>query len=190
MELINECSIGIKNSLELLSSSLKTTTFNFNTSELTPFTVKGCERESPAWDRLGREFEKIPSPVLYWFEILSDIDPSEIYQLISTFKNNQIPGATFRAVPALRPAHLLSDSKILYVGCCQSTTFVSRMFWHFGYYNVGRTQGLQLCHWSQPFNMNIQINVISFPQGAKHLIYVYENYMAVKMNPITGKHRG
>ena len=72
MELINECSAGIRKPLDSLSNELNTVSFTFNTSELTPFTEKVCESQSSAWDRLGREFEKIPSPVLYWFKRLSN----------------------------------------------------------------------------------------------------------------------
>jgi hypothetical protein len=190
MELINECSAGVKKSLDALSRELDKVSFTFNTSELIPFTEKGCERKSPAWDRLGKEFAKVPSPILYWFEILSTEEPIKIYHAIKNFKDQQLPGNSFRAVPALKPISKIGNSSILYVGCCGSTTFLNRMFWHFGYYNVGRTQGLQLCRWAQPLNLALKITAVVFPKEAKHLIYVYEKYFAEKMNPIIGKHKG
>ena len=189
MELINECSEQIKKSVAAVSWDLKPVIFSFNTSQLTPFTEKGCERENSVWNDLGHKFEKISSPVLYWFKILSNTDPNNIYRKIKQFRDNQVPGSSFRSVPALKPLMQVGNSHILYVGCCGSTTFVSRMFWHFGYYHVGRTQGLQLCHWAQPLAMEIEINAITFPKEAKDLIYVYEKYFAQKLKPIIGKHK-
>lgn len=190
IEIINECSEKIKRSVTKVSIDLKTVSFHFNTSKLTPFTEKGCQEQSPVWIELGEKFEKVSGPVLYWFKIMSNTAPAEIYQTIKQFREKQVPGNSFRSVPALKPFSQVGNSKILYVGCCGSTTFVSRMFWHFGYYHVGRTQGLQLCHWSQPLNMEVEINAIVFPKEAKELIYVYEKHFAQYMQPIIGKHRG
>ncbi len=190
MDIINDCSAEIKKSLDLLTNQLFTLKYNFNTSELIPYIGKGSEKQSTAWDRLGREFKKVPSPVLYWFDVLSEINHLKIYQQIKDFRDHQEPDDKFRAVPALKPISKIKESRILYVGCCGTTTFINRMFWHFGYYRVGRTQGLQLCHWSQPLKLEIEINVMVFPQQAKHLIYVYEKYMAEKLKPLIGKHKG
>lgn len=95
-------------------------------------------------------------------------------------------GETFRYLPALKK-NSGTTSKTLYVGCCASTKLVDRMFWHFGYYKVGQTQGLQLCHWSRPLGADISIHVIQLPLAAKDLVYVYEKLVAQKLMPIIGK---
>jgi len=188
-ELINECSIGLTKSISTISNNIEQASFSFNTSELIQYTAKGCESSCPVWVRLGYRLKEYRSPILYWFEIVSEVDVDKILSHLILFKNNQIIGnPNFRAIPALKKRIENNHSKILYVGCCRTTKLIDRMFWHFGYYNIGRTQGLQLCHWAQEFNLDIKLHVMIFPAEARLLIEVYEKYLAGKLKPIVGIH--
>lgn len=188
--LVVDCSTEILKSLPGINDDVKEISFSFNTSELIEFTEKGCEKNCPVWQRLGYKFREHSSPLLYWFEIESEIDNSEIFACLQLFKSasNKADISTFRAIPTLRNKSADNKSKILYVGCCRTTKLIDRMFWHFGYYNVGRTQGLQLCHWARKFNLSMKISVITFPKEATGLIEVYERYFAEQLQPLIGKH--
>jgi hypothetical protein len=187
--IVSNCSEEILKSLSNINDNIKQISFSFNTSELIEFAGKGCEKQCPVWQRLGYKFKEHNSPLLYWFEIKSAFDIDALLSHLNDFKINQNKSdIVFRATPALKSKIENKDSKILYVGCCRTTKLINRLFWHFGYYNVGRTQGLQLCHWTRDFSLDIDINVITFPQEVDTLIEVYEKYFAKCLNPIIGKH--
>jgi len=185
-ELIEEYNERIKNSLQTISENCKEHCFQFNTGELVPFTGKDSEKNCPAWQRLWRPFKQISSPVVYWFQLTSDTNPADVFEAAKKCKEAQVADETFRYLPALKK-NGGTTSKTLYVGCCASTKFDARMFWHFGYYKVGQTQGLQLCHWSRPLAADISIHVLQLPPEAKDLVYVYEKLVAQKLTPIIGK---
>jgi hypothetical protein len=175
--------------LSNINDNIKQISFSFNTSELIEFAGKDCEKSCPVWQRLGYEFKEHNSPLLYWFEIESEVDNSEILSRLQLFRvEKSKTDIDFRAIPAFRNNSLDNKTKVLYVGCCRTTKLIDRMFWHFDYYNVGRTQGLQLCHWAREFNLSIKLNVITFPREAKNLIEVYERFFAEKLQPLIGMH--
>lgn len=177
----------IKNTLDFISENCFSFSFDFNTSKLVNYSGKGSESDCPVWKQLGIQFMEIKSPVVYWFTFSPLLNGEEVFKRIKAFKENQPKDERFRYLPALK-SRRDEFSNTLYVGCCGSTKLIDRMFWHFGYYKTGRTQGLQLCHWSKSLNLNVTIDIIQFPIEAKELIYVYEKMIADKLNPITGKH--
>ena len=157
----------------------------FNASELLPFTADKPEKGCKIWAELWAKFEKTTNPVVYLFDVLSEHKTQEVYNIIDTAKN-EIPSRTF---PSTRINNKESESKTLYVGSCAKTLICQRLFWHTGYYKVGGTQGLQLCHWTRSFtNLMLRVNVLILPYEAQELTAMYEHQIARKMNPIIGKH--
>lgn len=177
----------IKTNLDYISLNCHEDKFVFNTAELLPYIGKGSETNCPVWQELGWRFSKISSPVVYWFEMHEGTDPVAVFTAAKKCKNYQnIEDVNFRHLPSMRE-NCPSISPTLYVGCCGSTTLINRMFWHFGYYSTGKTQGLQLCHWSRELDLKLTIHTLSLPIEAKDFIYVYEKQIAKKLKPIIGK---
>jgi hypothetical protein len=158
---INACNQQLTVAISQAAESSKVLEFSFNTGKLVQYKGSGSEKNCPEWDRLGWQFEKLSSPLVYYFSIPEKISSEIIFQSISEYKNQQKGKPDFRSVPALRN-NFLRNSTTLYVGCCASTKLSARMFWHFGYYKVGATQGLQLCHWAKPLNLELKLQSFSF----------------------------
>jgi len=64
-------------------------------------------------------------------------------------------------------------------------TIASRIFHHLGYYRVGSTQGLQLCHWSKH---KLKLSVVQFPKEAEPYLNIIEKLFALKFKPLLGRH--
>lgn len=184
---ISECNEQLTAAINLAAESNKVFEFSFNTGNLVQYQGAGSEKKCPEWERLGWQFEQLKSPLVYFFSLPEDISSEMIFQSISEFKDQQKGKPDFRSVPALRN-NFPRNSTTLYVGCCASTKLSARMFWHFGYYKVGATQGLQLCHWAKPLNLELKITVIQFSTQLKDIVYLYEKLLANELKPIIGKH--
>jgi hypothetical protein len=145
-EVIKEFNSKIKDNLDHISEECIQNQFRFRTGELVAYSGQYCEHECSVWQRLGKEFKKVGSPVVYWFEMDKRINPVTVFATAKECKFSQnLNDINFRHLPSMRET-CPSGSNILYVGCCGSTSLMDRMFWHFGYYKTGKTQGLQLCH--------------------------------------------
>ena len=130
-------------------------------------------------------FEKLGSitgPVVYWFEIVSDISAEDVRKFISDYKYSE----DAKSVPALKTKYS-KDSKILYVGKVKRK-FWGRVIQHLGYYQVKRTQGLQLYHWAKDIGLKVRLHAFEFEQEMEDLVSIIERKMARNLNPITGKH--
>jgi hypothetical protein len=186
-ELILEYNKRIKDNLDHINENCIPNQFYFRTGELVPYSGQHSEDKCSAWQRLGQRFREVKSPVVYWFEMNKEIDPVAVFTVAKKCKNSQnLDDINFRHLPSMHE-NCPTISNILYVGCCGSTSLMDRMFWHFGYYRTGKTQGLQLCHWSRGLNLELAIHTLSFPDEAKDFIYVYEKQIAQKLKPIIGK---
>jgi hypothetical protein len=56
---------------------------------------------------------------------------------------------------------------------------------HFGYYEIGTTQGLQLAYWAKK---NLTLNVMALPKESSDYLDLLEKLLARKLNPLCGKH--
>ena len=184
---IQNCNEQLITAISQAAESSKVFKFSFNTGNLAQYNGSDSEKHCPEWQRLCWQFEQLASPLIYYFSIKEEGLSELIYHTISEFKNQQKGQPDFRSVPALR-GNFRRNSTTLYVGCCASTKAAARMFWHFGYYKVGATQGLQLCHWARPLNLEMTITAIQFSTHLKDIVYLYEKLLANDLKPIIGKH--
>lgn len=140
--------------------------------------IRSSEEHIEVFNKLGA----IKGPVVYWFEILSPTSTEIIRKLISEYKYSE--GA--KSVPALKLKYY-RESKALYVGKVKRN-FWGRVIQHLGYYNVKRTQGLQLYHWAKNIDLKVRLHAFEFEPEMEDLISVFELKFARMLKPITGKH--
>ena len=161
----------------------QTITYSFNTAELQEYTGKGTEANCQVWASIWKRFNSQNKPVVYWFEMDTDSKGAKmIFQKLCAYKG------TARNVPAVKTNFNHWDTKTLYVGCCTKTSFVSRIFWHLGYYKNGDTQGLQLCHWAKEMDIRLTLHALFIPDELSILAPLYEKEIAKHLIPLLGKH--
>lgn len=135
-------------------------------------------KTKPFYDRL----KKITGPVLYWFEIKSDIDSDLVVNALKKFaKENHN-----RTTPFVKEKINLG-SKILYVGKVKRS-FYGRVMQHLGYHKAAKTQGLQLYYWGKPLSLRLKLHAIEFKVDMVDIMPAVEQYFAKTLNPLVGKH--
>lgn len=139
-------------------------------------------RESNEHKNLFEDLKKITGPVLYFFEIVSDITSKEIVDSILSYRKT----ANSKAIPAIKKKY--SGTKILYVGKVEKN-FWGRVIQHLGFYKVRGTQGLQLFYWAKQLNLELKLTAIEFEKDAADLMPIFEKKLAGKLKPILGKHK-
>lgn len=155
--------------------------FPINCAELQDFNfvdITNSEKYKP----LFSELKEMLGPCLYYFEITSNNLSFEIINKIKEYSNTE----NSKAIPAMKKS--INDSRILYVGKVKRH-FWGRLIQHLGYYNVNRTQGLQLYYWAKELNLNLKVTVIEFEPEMIDLMEVLESALAKKLKPILGKHK-
>lgn len=140
--------------------------------------IRQSEEHKELFDVLGT----LAGPVLYWFEILPPTTNEDVRNAISEYKHS----IEAKSVPALKSKYS-RDSNILYVGKVKRN-FWGRVIQHLGYYQVVRTQGLQLYHWARPLNLKLRLHAYQFEPEMEDLVSVFELKFARILKPITGKH--
>lgn len=149
-------------------------------------------RKHEKFQNIFDELNKKTSSCLYWFEIDSNENCSSLIQLLD--KKRKSLKKQLRTVPAKNKN---TDSKVLYVGIRRGgirkrdglTNISGRILIHLGYYDKGRTQGLQLVHWAVESGFTVQLNVVQFEDGfPNEYLGALEKIMAHKLKPLCGKH--
>lgn len=139
-------------------------------------------RQSDTHKTLFAQLSQMTGPVLYWFEITSDIENSEIREAIENYKAK----VDCKTAPALKKGYSLS-SKCLYVGKVRQK-FWGRIIQHLGYYKQRKTQGLQLFYWAKGLGLDITIHAYEFDKDMADLVSILELEFARELEPIIGKH--
>jgi len=139
-------------------------------------------RDDIKYKKTFEDITELKGPVLYWFEIISNIENDKIRESINRYreKNNS------KSIPAMKKT-FDKNSRCLYVGKVKKGVW-GRMIQHLGFYKVKRTQGLQLFYWAKELNLNIKIHLYEFDSGFEDLVEIFEKELARKINPILGKH--
>lgn len=140
--------------------------------------IRDSEEHKDLFQNLGA----ITGPVVYWFEILSDTNTTEIRDCLIEYKHSE----EAKAVPALKKKYY-KESKALYVGKVKRN-FWGRVIQHLGYYKVKRTQGLQLYYWAKELGLKIRLHAYEFEAEMEDLVSIFELKIARQLKPITGKH--
>ena len=139
-------------------------------------------RNSEKFNSLFVDLQKFHGPCLYYFTVTSDQSADEIVEAIKNYSSAE----NSKSIPAIKSNY--SRSKILYVGKVKRA-FWGRIIQHLGYYNVNRTQGLQLFYWAQKLNLSLKLTVLEFEPAMENLMEVVESGLAKHLQPILGKHR-
>ncbi|WP_192820959.1 hypothetical protein [Rufibacter sp. LB8] len=140
-------------------------------------------RDSEKFKETFSQLKKVTGPVLYWFEIISDIDNQAIIAELTKYINL----GDYKSVPALKKT-LNFDTRALYVGKVK-TQFWGRLIQHLGYYKVKATQGLQLYYWAKNLPIKFKIHVYEFEKNMADLMPIVENALAKELKPLIGKHK-
>jgi len=128
------------------------------------------------------ELKKISGPVLYWFQIKSDIDSAAIVDAFNVYKDDP----SRKNIPALRNRPYMS-SRVLYVGKVEKG-IGGRLIQHLGY-KGRKTQGLQLFHWTKGLGLKLELVVLSFPKEMTLFMSIVERAVATELKPLIGKHK-
>ena len=172
----------------LVESNYPVHTFEIDCSKLQAvgkFEFKN--RKSGILGDLFTTLDKISTPCLYWFEC-ENVEEA----LNAEIDLNKYRGTNpDRNIPAINSNN---DSRYLYVGIRQGgkrkkdgfTHIAGRMYIHFGYYDKGTTQGLQLAYWAKS---KIKLSVIELPATAKPYLNIMEKFYAISLRPVIGQHR-
>ncbi len=140
-------------------------------------------RDSEDFKMIFDKLKELNGPVLYWFEILSDTDRAQIRKQINEYSVSDNPKTT----PALKKG-FDKNTKCLYVGKVKKGVW-GRMIQHLGFYNVARTQGLQLFYWTRGLNMKLKVHLYEFEENMADVVSIFEIEMAKLKKPLIGKHK-
>lgn len=170
------------NSLEYIKANgAKEFSCDFNCSELEDYLHSDITK-SEKYHELFKDLIEIKGPVVYWFEIISDIDRSELVSALSKYEGTD----GHRVVPKIRKSFCVT-SDCLYVGKVKGK-FYGRVIQHLGYFTTPATQGLQLFHWAKDLSLKVKLHVIEFEKNMEDMMPAVEQYFANALSPLVGKH--
>lgn len=58
---------------------------------------------------------------------------------------------------------------------------------HLGYHKNIDNHGLQLCHWAQELELELELNYIILPKEVEGLTELFERELSKKLKPIIGR---
>lgn len=167
----------------VLTRSNEIRSFEINCGLLDPKYHTNDICQSDSFRELFKQVQSIKGPVLYWFEVCSANDQTQIIQLMKDYKKNNV-----RALPAFKKKPDPS-SRILYVGKVKAA-FWGRLITHLGYLKGnGQTQGLQLDGWARQICLELRLNLIPFNAEMTEYLEILEYAFAKQLKPMVGKHK-
>ena len=158
--------------------------FELNCSDLEDLSDKNIRKNSELNTQLEK-LKNIKGPVLYWIEIISEVDTQQLADAV----NNYGKTAGSRTTSAVRK-HIDTNSKILYVGKVKTRgKYSSRMFEHLGFSKTGATGALQIFHWAKAFDLKLRFHYMEFENNMADILPSFEYNFAKRLQPIIGKHK-
>lgn len=173
----------IKTLSKLRTSGVKSEfSFELNCADLKDY-ITAPILEAPEFQNTFKQLKLITGPVLYWIEIVSDIESEIIIDALQNYRS----GSNIRTTPATKK-NIDYSSQILYVGKVKST-FWGRAIQHMGYFKNAKTQGLQLYHWAASLPLTLKFHVLEFEPEMANLMSAVEYAFAQNLKPLIGKHK-
>lgn len=124
----------------------------------------------------------VKQPVIYWFVITSSHSSKQIMNKVRAASDK-----INRRFPMLeRKRTYKYESNVLYVGKTWSK-LKGRMVSHLGYHKNIDNHGLQLCHWAQELELELELNYIILPEEVEGLTELFERELSKKLKPIIGR---
>ncbi len=184
LEIINQSVGNIADAVDNIKKNGIKNSFSFkiSCSNLNDYTEQDI-RKSVEFEEIFRRLLELNGPVVYWFEIKSNIKNIDIRERLLKYKENK----NSKSTPAMKK-NFSETSNCLYVGKVKKGAW-GRMIQHLGYYKVQRTQGLQLFHWAKDLDLELEVHLYEFEKEMEDLVSVIEIDLAKKLKPITGKHK-
>ncbi|MFN4254282.1 MAG: hypothetical protein ACK4Q5_04680 [Saprospiraceae bacterium] len=135
-------------------------------------------------DDLGKlKQEVIERPCLYFFEILNASEERN-RRIIETYQEYRNQKTRNCSAVHNKPNF---NTSTLYLGKVKHG-INGRMIVHFGYGNY-QTGGLQLVHWAQKLNLELNLHLFLLPNEAAEFVEPLEFLMSKKLMPLIGKHK-
>jgi hypothetical protein len=178
------CSKAAKPLLEVSIIGVKSyNIFKIDCKDLEDYESSYRVWEAEKFKDIFSQLKIITGPVVYWFEIVSDLNNEKIILELKKY----ISLGDCKSVPALKK-NIIFNTKALYVGKVKAR-FQGRLIQHLGYYKVKATQGLQLCYWTKNLSLQFNIHVYEFENDMADLMPIVENALAKELKPLIGKHK-
>lgn len=142
--------------------------------------------------RIEPKLTKIIGDTLYYFETDTKEDADFLLTLLD--KNIKELKKNDRTYPKHRNE---SETKILYLGVRQGglarkrevlSNVAGRMWHHFGLYDKGSTQGVQLEYWAKESNLTLNLHIYEFDFQHRQYLYILEKFQSIVLKPRLGKH--
>jgi hypothetical protein len=121
-------------------------------------------------------------PVLYYFNVLNDIDPYAICDVITQMKKS--PGKSERALPKVNSI-VDAASKVLYVGKTEKN-FPRRFKEHLGYGSPA-TFALNFIHWRTDLKIALELNYACIDEIQVPILESVESALHYVMKPMLGR---
>jgi hypothetical protein len=131
--------------------------------------------------QMFKQLRKIEGPVLYWFEICSEVNNQNIIDALNLYKQ-KVPR---RAIPHFKKS---IETKCLYVGKVKRD-FYGRVMQHMGYHSAAATGGLQMHHWIGDIPLEIKVHAFEFLPEMTDFMIPLENHLASVLKPLIGQHK-
>ena len=153
-------------SLEFIKNhGAKEYSYDFDCSELDNQYLTVDITKSEAYKKKFDSLKEIKGPAVYWFEITSNTNQSDLVNALEDYSRKD----NHRAVPVKK-------------------NFYSRIVQHLGYFKTAATQGLQLCHWGNNLSLKLKLHVIEFNRDMEDMMPAIEQHFAQVLKPLVGKH--
>lgn len=165
-----------------LNGPKKELSFTINCKDLEDFNHIDI-RQSEKYKSIFDQLKDANGPILYWFEIISETNPSEVIKALNEYK--LLTNA--KSTPALKK-NIDLNSKTLYVGKVKGS-FWGRLITHLGFYKVNATQGLQLYYWAKPLSLDLKVHIMEFDRNMADTMPIIEYAFARQLKPLAGKHK-
>ena len=170
-------------SLEFIKNpGAKEYSYDFDCSELDNQYLTVDITKSEAYKKKFDSLKEIKGPAVYWFEITSNTNQSDLVNALEDYSRKD----NHRAVPVIKKTYC-ATSNYLYVGKVKKN-FYSRIVQHLGYFKTAATQGLQLCHWGNNLSLKLKLHVIEFNRDMEDMMPAIEQHFAQVLKPLVGKH--
>lgn len=170
-------------SLEFIKAhGAKEYSYDFDCSELNNQYLTVDITKSEAYKEKFDSLKNIKGPAVYWFEILSETNQSDLINSLADYSRID----NHRAVPIIKKTYCPTSNN-LYVGKVKRN-FYGRVIQHLGYFKTAATQGLQLCHWANNLSLKLRLHVIEFESDMEDMMPAVEQHFALVLKPLLGKH--
>ena len=158
---------------------------------ISKFNIDLCDLDNN-FNEICVELKKKHNNCLYWFESENNNTAEILINILES--QRETLKQKLRVLP---PKNNNTNSNVIYLGVRQGgkprkkdggTNISGRIYHHFGLYNVGSTQGLQLKYWANQQKIKLTLNILELRLENINHLYIIEKLFSVELRPLLGKH--